>query len=129
MLINLTGKMVNNFIQFDLVNVDLIPDSTVAITEVCIKYTESVKNVCGSISTSLIERSGLNPNQELISFGHIGPVKNLLYTPTRLSWYKIQLTDLKTSVFKISHFEKDQNYKIDQIKIKLFIHEGIFKKC
>ena len=128
MIIHLTGKVNNNFIYFDLVNIELKPNSTVAIAEVCIKYTTGVKNVCGSIQTSLIERSGLNPNQELVSFSHVGTVKNLLFTPTHLLGYKIQLTDLKTSVFKIYHFEQSQNSKISQIKLKLLINEGLFQE-
>lgn len=127
MLINLTGNVVNNVIEFDLVNILLNPNSSVAIAEICIQYTKAVRNVCGTITSSLIDRSGLNPNQELITFAHSGPIKNLLFTPTHLLWYKIQLADFKTSVFKITHFEKDQIEKIKIIKLKLLINEGIFE--
>ena len=127
MLINLTGNVVNNVIEFDLVNILLNPNSSVAIAEVFIRYTKAVKNVAGTIQSSLIERSGLNPNQELITFAHTGLIKNFLFTPTHLLWYKIQLADFKTSVFKIAHFEKDQNNNISTIKLKLLINEGLFQ--
>ena len=127
MLIHLTGKVKNDNIEFDLVNLPLDRNSSVTVAQLSIQYNEIVKNVCGSIHTTLIERSGLNPLQELLSFCHIGQVKNFLYTPTHFLWYKIQLMDLKTSVFKISHCEKDQTSKITKINLKLLIHEGLFE--
>ena len=90
MLINLTGKIKNDYIEFDLVNLPLDQNSSVAVAQLCIEYKESVRNVCGSVYTTLIERSGLNPLQELITFSHTSQVKNLLYTPPHFLWYKIQ---------------------------------------
>ena len=127
MLIHLTGQVVKNQIEFDLVNLPLHQISSVSVAQLSIQYDELVKDVCGSIHTTLIERSGLNPLQELLSFGHTGPVKHFLYTPTRLLWYKIQLVDLKTSVFKITHCEPEQTKKISKINLKLLIHEGLFE--
>ena len=127
MLIHLTGKVKNDSIEFDLVNLPLNRNLSVTVAQLSIQYNKIVKNVCGSIHTSLIERSGLNPLQELLTFSHTGQVKNLLYTPTHFLWYKIQLMDLKTSVFKISHCEKDQTSKISKISLKLLIHERIFE--
>lgn len=125
MLIHLTGKVVKNQIEFDLVNLPLHQNSSVTVAQLSIQYNELVENVCGSIQTTLIERSGLNPLQELLSFGHTGKVKHFLYTPTRLLWYKIQLVDLKTSVFKITHCEPEQTKKISKINLKLLLHEGL----
>ena len=127
MLIHLTGQVVKNQIEFDLVNLPLHQNSSVSAVQLSIQYDELVQNVCGSIQTTLIERSGLNPLQELLSFGHTGPVKHFLYTPTRLLWYKVQLVDLKTSVFKITHSEPEQTKKISKINLKLLIHEGLFE--
>ena len=127
MLIHLTGKVKNDNIEFDLVNLPLNRNSSVAVAQLSIQYKQIVENVCGSIHTTLIKRSGLNPLQELLTFSHTGQVKNILYTPTHFLWYKIQLMDLKTSVFKISHCEKDQSTKISKISLKLLIHEGVFE--
>lgn len=127
MLINLTGKIKNDFIEFDLVNIPLNQNSSVTVIQLCIEYNGIVSNVCGSIHTTLIERSGLNPSQELITFSHTSQVKNLLYTPPHFLWYKIQLGDLKSSVFKISHCERDQTSKISKVNLKLLIHERIFE--
>ena len=127
MLINLTGKIKNDFIEFDLVNLPLNPNSIVTVAQLCIEYKESVRNVCGSIYTTLIERSGLNPLQELITFSHASQVKNLLFTPPHFLWYKIQLGDLQSSVFKIAHCEKDQTTKISKIHLKLLVHERVFE--
>ena len=127
MLIHLTGKVKNDNIEFDLVNLPLNRNSSVAVAQLSIQYKQIVENVCGSIHTTLIERSGLNPLQELLTFSHTGQVKHFLYTPTHFLWYKIQLMDLKTSVFKISHCEKDQTTKISRICLKLLIHEGLFE--
>ena len=127
MLIHLTGKVKNDNIEFDLVNLPLNRNSSVAVAQLSIQYKQIVENVCGSIHTTLIERSGLNPLQELLTFSHTGQVKHFLYTPTHFLWYKIQLMDLKTSVFKISHCEKDQSTKISKISLKLLIHEGVFE--
>ena len=127
MLINLTGKIQNDYIEFDLVNLPLDQNSSVAVAQLCIEYKESVRNVCGSVYTTLIERSGLNPSQELIAFSHTSQVKNLLYTPPHFLWYKIQLGDLQSSVFKITHCEKDQTNKITKIHLKLLVHERVFE--
>ena len=127
MLINLTGKLENDYIAFDLVNLPLDQNSSVTAAQICIEYKNIVSHVCGSIYTTLIERSGLNPSQELVTFSHTGPVKNLLYTPPHFLWYKIQLGDLKSSVFKISHCERDQTSKISKINLKLLINERIFE--
>ena len=127
MLIHLTGKIKNDFIEFDLVNLPLNPNSIVTVAQLCIEYKESVRNVCGSIYTTLIERSGLNPSQELITFSHASQVKNLLFTPPHFLWYKIQLGDLQSSVFKIAHCEKDQTTKISKIHLKLLVHERVFE--
>ena len=127
MLINLTGKINNDNIEFNLVNLPLDQNSSVAVAQLCIEYKESVRNVCGSVYTTLIERSGLNPLQELITFSHTSQVKNLLYTPPHFLWYKIQLGDLQSSVFKITHCEKDQTAKISKIHLKLLVHERVFE--
>ena len=127
MLINLTGKIKNDFIEFDLGNLPLNPNSIVTVAQLCIEYKESVRNVCGSIYTTLIERSGLNPLQELITFSHASQVKNLLFTPPHFLWYKIQLGDLQSSVFKIAHCVKDQTTKISKIHLKLLVHERVFE--
>ena len=127
MLVHLTGIIKNDYIEFDLVDLPLTRNSRVTVAQLSIQYKENVKNICGSIYTSLIERSGLNPLQELITFSHASEVKNFLYTPTHFLWYKIQLGDLKTSVFKISHCESDQINKISKINLKLLIHEGILE--
>ena len=127
MLIHLTGKVKNDCIEFDLVDLPLKQNSSVTVAQLSIQYTKNMKNVCGSIYTTLIERSALNPSQELLSFGHTGTVKHFLYTPTHFLWYKIQLVDLKTSVFKISHCEPDQTSKISKINLKLIINERVFE--
>ena len=127
MLVHLTGIIKNDYIEFDLVDLPLNRNSRVTVAQLSIEYKETVRNVCGSIFTTLIERSGLNPLQELITFSHASQVKNLLFTPTHFLWYKIQLGDLKTSVFKIAHCETDQINKIAKINLKLLIHEGIFE--
>ena len=127
MLINLTGKIKNDNIEFELVNLPLTQNSLVTVAQLCIEYNDIVSNVCGSIYTTLIERSGLNPLQELITFSHTSKVKNLLYTPPHFLWYKIQLGDLKSSVFKISHCERHQTNKISKVSLKILIHERIFE--
>ena len=127
MIIHLKGKVRNNTCEFDLMNLYFNANSTVAVTEICIQYSDYIKDVCGSIETTLIERSAANPRQEIVKFAHFQPVKNFLFTPTHLSHYKIQLTDLKTSLFKIFHFEQQQTEKIREISLKLEINEGFFK--
>ena len=127
MIIHLRGRTRNDICEFDLMNLYFNSNSTVTVTEICIQYDDYVKDLCGSIETTLIERSAANPRQEIVKFAHYQPVKNFLYTPTHLNHYKIQLTDLKTSVFKISHLEQHQTKKIKQISLKLQINEGFLK--
>ena len=78
-------------------------------------------SVNGQLSSSLIDRSQLNPDQVLADFQQLNETKTLIYQPTHLQYYKIQRMDLMSSEFKISFREKTQKREIETIELLLHI--------
>ena len=100
MLINLHGKVSNdNTIKFDLPCVYLQSETYICATELCITFSKKVDSVTGNIFTSLVDKSALNPNQDLIFFTQREKSRILYFSPTHLSEYKIQGNCLTSSEF------------------------------
>ena len=59
------------------------------------------------ITTSLISKSAQNLHQEIIMIPQEYSGRFLFYSPTHISYYKSQLTQLNNSVFKIDTLEKE----------------------
>ena len=75
----------------------------------------------GQLSTSLIDRSPLNPDQILADFQQLHETKTLTFQPPHLHYYKIQRMDLLSSDFKISFRENTQKREIEDIELLLHI--------
>ena len=122
MLINLRGTVVNDEINFDLTPVYFSRNDTVRVTEIAILWHKSVKNIHGRIISSLIDKSPVNPQQQLLFFYHKDKSNFMFYSPTHPAEYKIQCLSLHSSVFNIQLSEKEQ---IREIYLQLEINAGI----
>ena len=122
MLINLRGTVNNGEILFDLTPVYFSKNNTVRVTEIAIMWAKSVKNIHGRILSSLIDKSPVNQNQQLLFFYHKDKSNFMFYSPTHPAEYKIQCSSLQSSVFNIEISEKEQ---IKEIYIQLEINAGI----
>ena len=122
MLINLRGTVHNNEIKFDLTQVYFSSKDYVRITEMAIQWTKEVQNIHGKITSTLIDKSPVNPTQQLLFFYQPNRSNFMFYTPTHPAQYKIQCPSLQSSVFNIHLSEKHQ---IKEIYIQLEINARI----
>ena len=122
MLINLKGRVHNNEIKFDLTPVYFSSHHCVRITEMAIQWDGEVQNIHGKITSTLIDKSPVNPTQQLLFFYQPNRSNFMFYTPTHPAQYKIQCPSLQSSVFNIHLSEKHQ---IKQIYIQLEINARI----
>ena len=121
MILNLKGKIIKDQIEFDLPPLYFQKNHWVHVNYLFIKWSNSVKNLHGQITSTLIDRSPFNNNQEILFFTNKSNF--LLFTPTHVAKYKIQCPCLQSSVFNISLSEK---HEIAEIQLQLKItHEGL----
>ena len=107
MIVNLKGYVDRDgYIIFDLVPLYFSGDQTVHVNELYMQFSNKLSNVNGFISTSLIDKSPVNQEQNLLFF-YQGPKssKQFYYAPTHLAKYKIEVQSLQAATFKISAFE------------------------
>ena len=96
-----------------------LPNHEVALTQLFIEFSEPVHNQFFVLSSTLVDKNDTNRKQELFSFFVGKTTKYVCYTPTRLSWYKMQISSTDHSVFKLSGLTSE---KIKKIKIQLEIN-------
>ena len=123
MILNLQGKVTNEFIQFDLPPLYFQENHFVHVNFIFIRWNRTVGNLYGEITSTLIDRTPFNQRQQIVKFAQENKSEFLLFTPTHLSKYKIQCPSLQSSVFNISISEK---HEIREIQLQLEItHEGL----
>ena len=122
MLINLRGTVNNDEIKFDLTPVYFSNNDYVRVTEMAIQWNGKVHNIHGKITTTLIDKSPVNPSQQLLFFYQNEKSNFMFYTPTHPAQYKIQCPSLQSSVFNIQLSEKEQ---IREIYLQLEINARI----
>ena len=110
MLIHLQGQVENENIHFDLPQVYFRQGQTVAVAEIGIDWSKTGR-FSGEIITSLVDKSPCNPKQQIYHINKASGSNYTFDTPTHFLEYKIQCLDLKSSVFKIHVYDKD-NFKI-----------------
>ena len=96
----------------------------VCLQNLRIKFKKIRNQVTGSISTTLIDRSPINPDQVLADFQCNTVSKDLFYQPTHLQYYKIQRMDLTSSEFSFKFRENTKFEEIDEIEILLHISDA-----
>lgn len=124
MLINLTGN-VDEHGQIDFDDFPMVYFSQhdyVCLTHLFIRYERNVDNVNGYISSTLIDKSPINPRQELLFFYHKEKTEFFNHSPTHLAEYKIQCNNLQSSLFRFHLSEADKSFNFREKKIaKVYI--------
>ena len=112
MIINLVGTVEDTIISFDLSPVYFEKNQFVNVNEIAIQWKEPQTEVYGTISSTLVDLSSVNLDQQIIFFHQHHQSKYLYYSPTRVAKYKIQCPSLQASVFNISLSEKHEIARI-----------------
>ena len=118
MIINLTGTVDNANINFYPTPVYFEKNQYVHVNEIAIQWKEPQTQVHGTISSTLVDLSSVNLEQQIIFFHQHHQSKYLFYSPTHTAKYKIQCPSLQSSVFNISLSEK---HEIEKIYLQLEI--------
>ena len=116
MLIHLEGTVTDDVINFDLPQVYFKQGQIVSVLEITLDYRQSIQNLHGYISSSLVDKSPCNPKQQIFNFHQTWVSNFTQFTPTHLLQYKIQCLDLNSSVFKIHFFTWTKNIKRKNVK-------------
>ena len=126
MIINLWGNVTSSgLIDFDTTPVYFDSPSFVAVTKVWIRLKSKQKEISTSIISSLVNKSSINPKQELIFFHHRENSRTFEYTPTHLISYKMQCQGLHFSVFEVDCFDENENRpKIEKVYLQLKITDA-----
>lgn len=94
---------------------------TVFVNEISIKWKTKKQNISTSLHCTLIDKSPLNPMQQLL-FVHQNYESNFLfYSPTRAQEYKIQRSSLQSAQFSLVTSERAI---IQEVYIQLFISDA-----
>ena len=118
MIINLVGTVEDTNISFDLTPIYFEKNQCVNVNEIAIQWKEPQTQVYGTISSTLVDLSSVNLDQQIIFFHQHHQSKYLYYSPTHVAKYKIQCPSLQASVFNISLSEK---HEIEKIYLQLEI--------
>ena len=118
MIINLVGTVEDTNISFDLTPIYFEKNQLVNVNEIAIQWKKPQSEVYGTISSTLVDLSSVNLDQQIIFFHQHGQSKYLYYSPTHAAKYKIQCPSLQASVFNISLSEK---HEIEKIYLQLEI--------
>ena len=121
MLVRLKGKMMNDEIYFDFPALFFEKKAFVCLQNLVINFKIVPETVTGNISTTLIDRNPVNPEQVLADFQSMTASKHFSYQPTHLNYYKIQRMDLASSEFSFKFRENIKISDIDEIEILLHI--------
>ena len=118
MIINLTGKLQNDEIKFNLFPLYFQNHQEIKALYIGIEWVQPVGDVYGFLTSSLIDQSPMNENQELIRFHNVNRSNYTFYAPVNPAVYKVQCNSLLSSFFQL-HLSKQ--YKIREIHLQLEI--------
>ena len=118
MIINLIGTVNDTQINFDLTPVYFEKNQYVHVNELAIQWKHPQAQVYGNISSTLVDLSAVNMDQQIVFFHQNQESKFLHYAPTHLAKYYIQCSSLQASVFNITLSEK---HEIERIYLQLEI--------
>ena len=127
MLIHLDSK-IDTVNQIETVNHDLVfklpyipfglDDFEIKIVQLLIVWNQPVLPLYGFLTSTIIDKSVLNPTQQLLAFSQSKKNNYLLYTPMHPERYIIQRQNFETADF---HLELSEKHKIKRIKLILEI--------
>ena len=94
---------------------------TIFVNELTIKWQKTRRDISGSLHCTLIDKSPLNPIQQMLFFHQNYESNFLFYSPTRAQEYKIQRSSLQSAQFSLITSEKAV---IQEVYIQLFISDA-----
>ena len=118
MIINLVGTTRDSLIIFEQCPIYFDKNQFVHVNELAIEWKDQVSNVHGMISSTLVDLSPVNMNQQLLYFNQNHESALMYYSPTHIAKYKIQCPSLQASVFNINLSEK---HEIEKVYLQLEI--------
>ena len=118
MIINLKGKIQNNTIEFNIFPLYFQNNQTVKALYIGIEWEKEVGDVYGYLSSTLIDQSPMNENQELIRFNDVNRSNYTFHAPAHPAVYKVQCNSLFSSVFKL-HLSKQQEIREIHLQIEI----------
>ena len=118
MIINLHGKIKNDFIEFEPAPIYFEHGQCVQINEIAIHWQNEVSDIHGLICSSMVDLCPVNPKQQLLFFAQKNSTSLFHYSPTHTARYIIQCPSLQASVFQI---QLSRQEKIEKIYIQLEI--------
>ena len=108
-------------LNFDLPPLFFENYQTIFANEITIKWKSKRQNISASLHCTLIDKSPLNPMQQLL-FIHQNYESNFLfYSPTRPQEYKIQRSSFQSAQFSLITSKKAD---IQEVYIQLFISDA-----
>jgi len=123
MLVRIKGKIWDDKIHYQIPSLFFENKSFVSLQQLIINFKTIQKSVSGRISTTLIDRSPINPDQVLANF-QSSTTMDLYYQPNYLQYYKIQRMDLTSSEFNLKFRENIKIKEIEEIEILLHITDA-----
>ena len=121
-------------ISFDLTPLYFSSNQFVQANQLFLQYDKKLSDVSGHITSTMIDRSSVNQNQELLFFHQSSKSRQLYFTPTHPAEYKIQSDNLQSCSFKLSLFEDTEKIDFRKIhiivylQIKIVTHARVFPK-
>ena len=125
MLINLWLTPIHNELKFDLPPIVFKQGQGVCISHLFIQFSKQTKSPAVILQSTLIDKSSLNPTQQLLFAYSPGFQKRFDFTPTHKEYYKIQCLDFQSSEFKLVDSDNNKLINIEKIYIQLDIDERI----
>ena len=90
MIVNLYGTVTGDMIEFEPAPIYFENGQLVHVNEIAIEWKQSVLNIHGIISSSLVDLCPINQKQQILFFNQQNASKFLHYTPTHKARYIIQ---------------------------------------
>ena len=123
MLVRIKGKISGDKVHYQIPSLFFENKSFVSLQHLIIHFNTTQESISGRISTTLIDRSPINPDQVLANFRSTRTM-DLYYQPNYLQYYKIQRMDLTSSEFNFHFRENIEIKEIDEIEILLHITDA-----
>ena len=110
-----------NCFDFNGPNIDVSTYKFLSVVDCYIQTDKETVNNLVTLSTSIVDKSSANPNQEIFKFVKTKKSKVLYDKPTHSERYKMQCFSLSESVFTLTLFQP-----VKSIKVRLRLE---FSKC
>ena len=123
MLVRIKGTISGDKVHYQIPSLFFENKSFVSLQHLIIHFNTIQESISGRISTTLIDRSTINPDQVLANF-QSSTTMDLFYQPNYLQYYKIQRMDLTSSEFSLHFRENIKIKEIDEIEILLHITDA-----